>query len=154
MDNDEMRKDLLSRRSQLEKELAAAIKTRNDMDGKMQSRYDTQREEWAMQCDIIETQIERLDKLIAQLADVHSTPVQEVTRGSKITISIDGDDPETYVLLEQGGGVQFAGIAILSTQSPIGRGLLGAKEGETRVVDVNGQKLSVHLLEIATIQTV
>lgn len=66
------KKELLDKRNELIKELDESINIKNQMDGKMQSRYDTQKEEWAFRCELISRQLLITDQVISSLEDFHN----------------------------------------------------------------------------------
>ena len=141
--------ELLERRKKLKASLIVAEETRNQMEGKMQSRYDTQKEEWALQCDIYENQIEQIDKLLAKLQKLKDTPTEPtqdtVILGSQVELRIDDDDPVTYILLDESGGYKLKGISTLSTKSPIGKAILGIKACLLYTSDAADERSSVDL---------
>lgn len=141
-------KKLLERKADIEARLAEAIKTRNDMDGKMQSRYDTQKEEWAFQCDIYQHQLERIETLINQLTSTNIVSHEKVHIGSTFSLKIGDDAPVTYMLLEEIGGYEVDGLQTISIKSPIGKALLGVKAGEKISIEVNNNTLVLEIIEI------
>jgi len=144
--------ELLKRKEELEKALKAAQVTRDQMDGKMQSRYDTQKEEWALQCDIYESQIGQIDKLLAELQKLKEKPVvptqETVVVGSQVELRVNSNELENYILLDESGGYRLKGVATLSTKSPIGKAILGAKAGDTVIIDVRGVKTKVQIVRL------
>ncbi len=51
--------------------------------------------------------------------------------GSRVTIDLGDGEPETYFLLEPQSPKPEGGGAVLSTQTPVGRALLGHRAGDT-----------------------
>lgn len=168
-DDDELQV-LEKRRARLLESLAIAVKARNEADGKMQSRYDTQREDAAQDVAMYEGLIADLDLLIAQIKQMRSnvpanTPIDatvehehdsnRVMVGRRIAIRFDGGDREDYLLLDSQGGVELGTCQTLSTNSPVGQLILGASVGDVRslrIKDKSGQKettVEVEILEIS-----
>lgn len=161
---------LEKRRERLIESLAAAIKARNEADGKMQSRYDTQREDAAQDVAMYEGLIAELDRLIAQISLVQThtmagsstlsdtndlTATRRVEIGKLVTIRFDCGDSEDYLLLDGQGGVELGTCQTLSTSSPVGQLILGAHIGEVRrlfLQDVKQKQqieVEIEILEIA-----
>lgn len=145
---------LRNKRKQLEKAYKSAEKARNEADGKMQSRYDTQKEDWALDCNIILGQIEAVDEQIAQLELLGESSQQgtsTVQVGHIVTISIDGDEPEIYLLVDKFGGQKLKGKSTLSVVTPVGASLIGKKHGDRYKIEVNGNQMKIQILDVRTI---
>lgn len=143
--------ELIKRRDELEKSYVRAIKIRNEMDGKMQSRYDTQKEEWALEADIIAASLESVNKLIKQLQEVEVTQdINVISIGSQIELHFQHEDTtEWFILLAESGGFNLAGdITTLSAESPLGKALLGAKIFDTVSYEVGKNLLKVKIINI------
>jgi len=141
--------ELKRRRGEIEASLRAAIETRNAMEGKMQSRYDTQREEWALECEILEAQLKSMDDLIEKLSELGERNQGVISLGSFVTLSIDGDQPSPYIILADHGGKVVDGVSVLSTQSPIGKAIIGRREGEKIRAKVPDGEVDVEILEVS-----
>lgn len=140
---------LLKRKADLEKSLATAIETRNAMEGRMQSRYDTQREEWALQCEVIESQIEQVNKALTHISRLEKpTARKEVSVGSVVQLRFDVDEPETYILLDESGGYDLKDMVTLSAKSPVGQAILGAKVGDEVCAKVGNRTIHVEIVSI------
>ena len=144
--------ELIENREKLRVALKEAQITRDQMDSKMQSRYDTQKEEWALQCDIYISQIEQLDKLINDLNKLEENSIRtasEIIVGSKVKLLVDDEELETYILLDDSGGYKFEGGFTLSTRSPIGQAILGLRVGDKVIVEIFGTKKYIQVIEIS-----
>lgn len=158
------------RRERLLESLAAAIKARNEADGKMQSRYDTQREDAAQDVAMYEALIADLDQLIAQVTEVQTSShsslsvegcnedtdgATEVVVGKRVVLRFDGGEPEDYLLLDGQGGVELSTCQTLSTSSPVGQLVLGARVGEVRQLHLPSKDktheltINVEILEVS-----
>jgi len=105
-----------------------------EADGKMQSRYDTQKEEYAAEATMIQSQIDTVDRLIDCLENLQRPEsVDEIQIGHIVQVQVEDDDPMNILLLEDLGGSVLSGIQLISTQSPMGKAILGRKAGETVV---------------------
>lgn len=118
-------------KEKLESSLRDAISIRNQMEGKMQSRYDTQREEWARQCEIIESQIASLLGLLDFIYTNQSNEqIKRVCLGSLVELTIDNDEREIFLITEANGGIGFSNITTLSISSPLGKKIIGCEKNE------------------------
>jgi len=108
-------------------------KTSIDMDSRMQSRYDTQKEEYAAQANMIQAQIDRVDELIEMLSNLQRPEsFDQVQVGHIVNIQVEHDDePMRVLLLEDLGGPILCNVQLLSVRSPLGRAILGKKVTET-----------------------
>lgn len=141
---------LLERKKRLETSLAEAIKTRNAMEGKMQSRYDTQREEWALECEILEQQLVEINTVLEKLESINeqSQKQEVVSIGSNVELRIDEDDPETYIVLDGSGGLDLQGASTLSTKSPVGQSIIGARPGDKIRVKIKNRSIQIEILRV------
>ena len=105
-----------------------------EADGKMQSRYDTQKEEYAAEAAMIQSQIDRVDRLIDRFENLQRPEnVDQIQIGHVVRIRIEDDEPMNILLLEDLGGSVLSGMQLISTQSPLGKAILGRRAGETVV---------------------
>lgn len=117
--------------------------------GRMESRYDTIKEEQSKLADSIGMGIydqkERLRKLQYFWA-THSQPGQIVGPGSMVTVE-SGDGEETYFILESAGGriitLDDCEVICISVETPVAQYLLGHRQGE--IVEVQFGKRSRQL---------
>jgi transcription elongation GreA/GreB family factor len=67
--------------------------------------------------------------------------------GKLVTLSIDGDEPETYYLGSR--EEKFAGAATMTPESALGQAILGRGINETAEYETpNGSKLSVTIISV------
>jgi transcription elongation factor GreA len=126
--------------------IAAKINaSREEGDLKENGGYHAAREEQAHQ----EARIRHLQELLRN-AKVGEAPANDglAEPGKVLTVRYDGDsDTENFLLATREEGAEGA-LEIYSPESPIGRALLGAKEGETRSYELpNGSTQKVTLLK-------
>lgn len=93
--------------------------------------------------------VRELQELLAKAVVGEDPPNDGVAEpGMVLTVRYDGDDDEERFLLatrEEGGGE--GEIEVYSPASPLGKALLGAKEGETREYELpNGRNQKVVLV--------
>jgi transcription elongation factor GreA len=91
------------------------------------AEYDAARAEQSM----IEGRIEELEAILkkARIIDMDKKSVSgKVTIGSKVVVHIEGDQQEFMLV---GSAESDPSKGMISTESPLGKALLGAKEGET-----------------------
>lgn len=95
-----------------------------------------------------ERRIRHLQELLLG-ATVGTTPADDgiAEPGMALTVSIDGDpEPETFLLAESNVPTPSE-IEVYSPASPIGRAVLGAREGDTRTCQLpDGHTISITLL--------
>ncbi|SFP37757.1 transcription elongation factor GreA [Amycolatopsis arida] len=126
--------------------IAAKINaSREEGDLKENGGYHAAREEQGQQ----EARIRHLQELL-RTAKVGEPPANDGTAapGMVLTVRYDGDDEEEQFLLatrEEGG---TGPMEVYSPDSPLGRALLGAKEGESREYELpNGGTQKVTLIK-------
>lgn len=97
-----------------------------------------------------ERRIRHLQELLLD-ATVGSAPADDgvAEPGMVLTVRVD-DDPETETFLLAERGVPAApGIDVYSPASPVGRAVLGAREGEVRTCGLpDGHTISITLLSV------
>jgi transcription elongation GreA/GreB family factor len=120
----------------------ATKKTSLEMDSRNETRYDTQREDFAREAEMIERSIINMERLIKELEGI-SAPADgnRVCVGHTVTLEIDGDPPEKFLLVKQVGGVSLGDVVTLSIDSPIGAAILGARAGMTTAAKVSKTSL-------------
>lgn len=126
--------------------IAAKINdSREEGDLKENGGYHAAREEQGQQ----EARIRHLQELLRN-AKVGEAPAADgrAEPGMVLTVRYEGDDEEEQFLLatrEEGGS---GDIEVYSPESPLGRALLGAAEGESREYELpNGNKQKVTLVK-------
>ena len=103
-----------------------------EADGAMQSQHDTQKRDYAFEAAVIQSQIDRIDKLLDRFENLQRPEnVGQVQIGHIVRIQVEDDEPMNVLLLEDLGGSVLSGIQLVSTQSPLGKAILGKKAGET-----------------------
>ena len=137
---------LEERRQKLEASLAIAKKARNEADGKMQSRYDTQKEDAAQDVAMYEALIADLDRLIERLRLLNTTSQKDTVEvGSQVTIEFEDGEQQVFLLLDSQGGVDIGQHQTLSTISPVGKAVLGARLGQTVQVRLSKREMPVKI---------
>jgi transcription elongation factor GreA len=126
--------------------IAAKINaSREEGDLKENGGYHAAREEQAHQ----EARIRHLQELLRN-AKVGEAPKNDglAEPGKVLTVRYDGDDDtENFLLATREEGAE-GGLDVFSPDSPIGRALLGAREGETRSYELpNGSTQKVTLVK-------
>lgn len=142
---------LTRQRDETAQQLAKAIKVRNEMDGKMQSRYDTQKEEWALECNMLEDKLERIDQSIAQLRrlDASRVSIDRVSVGNTVTLILDDDEPVDFLLANAFGGQELSSRIILSVESPVGKAVLGMRQGDEFELELAGEMVYIRIVKIS-----
>lgn len=126
--------------------IAAKINaSREEGDLRENGGYHAAREEQAHQ----EARIRHLQELLRN-AKVGEAPANDglAEPGKVLTVRYEGDDePEKFLLATREEGAE-GGLEVYSPDSPLGRALLGAKEGETRSYELpNGSTQKVTLVK-------
>jgi len=73
-------------------------------------------------------------------------PSDTVILGSRVTVVEDGFDPETYTIV--GSAEANPGNGRISNESPLGRALIGRKEGDTVAFETPGGQVQMKLISI------
>lgn len=126
--------------------IAAEINARREEgDLRENGGYHAAREEQGRQ----EARIRQLQELL-RTAKVGEAPTESgvAQPGTVVTIRFDDDDEtETFLLATREEGA-YGDMEVYSPNSPLGRALLGAKEGETREYETpSGARMKVTLLK-------
>jgi transcription elongation factor GreA len=107
------------------------------------AEYHAAREQQGMQ----EARVRQLKQMIenAEIVDVEDDGM--VQPGKLVTIRMEGDEPETYLL---GLREQKGEHDVLTPDSPIGRSLLGRSAGEVVTAEVPAGQLKIEVVEVKT----
>jgi transcription elongation factor GreA len=73
-------------------------------------------------------------------------PSDTVVLGSRVTVVEDGFDPETYTIV--GSAEANPGNGRISNESPLGKALIGRKEGDTVAFEAPGGQVQMKLISI------
>ncbi len=146
LDLDELRRE----RERLTRVYDELIKASNEFDGKMQSRYDTQKEEYAGQANMVLSAIVRVDRQIAQLESlsVNNESADMVGIGSRVKLRIDQEEPFEALVISDTGGNKISGIQLISLNSPLGKAINGKHSGEVVEVEAPGGRFKVEIITI------
>ena len=127
-------------------EIAAAIAlAREEGDLKENAEYHAQREKQGMMQARINQIKDRLAR--AQIVDPADVPHDIVAFGATVKVlDVDIDDEEVITLVGDGDENYDEGKYLIT--SPIGRGLLGKRVGETAEIDVPKGSLTFKVLDI------
>ena len=143
---EQLKNELNELRSVRRREVAEKIKVALSFgDLSENSEYDEAKNEQA----ILEAHIQELQYTIdnAEIVDDDSISVDEIGMSSKITIKrVDTGKIETFTIV----GTNHANVreGLISDESPIGKALLGAKEGKTVHAETPGGTVELKILEI------
>jgi len=128
------------RRSELAERLRFAIQQGDLTEN---ANYIAAKEEQAF----LEGKILELEAILRDAIIIEDTePSDQVRIGSKVAITIDGGDPETFHLV----GIKEANPSQqkISHESPIGKALLGKRVGESAIAETPGGKIKLEILDI------
>ena len=115
--------------------VAAVAEARSHGDLRENAAYDAARQDQAM----IEKRIADLEGMLRNARIIEEDPSTRVNGvvavGSKVTVDFDGDE-EVYTLV---GAIEAKpSQGLISTESPIGRELVGKRAGDTATVQTPG----------------
>jgi transcription elongation factor GreA len=146
LDLDELRRE----RERLVRVYDELIKASNEFDGKMQSRYDTQKEEYAGQANMVQGAIVRVDRQIAQLESllVSNQSGDVVGIGSRVKLRVDQEEPFEALVISDTGGNKVSGMQLVSLNSPLGKAINGKHSGELVEVEAPGGRFTVAIIAI------
>ena len=95
----------------------------------------------------MEGRIRHLESILENYELVETEDGDVVGPGKLVTLSIDGDEPETYYLGSR--EEKFAGAATMTPESALGQAILGRGINETAEYETpNGSKLSVTIISV------
>jgi len=148
---DDALKELAESHRQLLISWDEANKTSIDMDGRMQTRYDTQKEEYAARANIIMSQIESNEHLVNMLKKILiSEKADTITIGCCVKLQIDDDEePLNLVLLDDLGGGSLCGFDLISVNSPLGKSIIGKRVGERINYSVANKIIGLRIIDFA-----
>jgi len=132
--------ELIANRPAMAQEINAR---REEGDLKENGGYHAAREEQGKQ----EGRIAQLQQLL-RTAKVGEAPVTEGVAGPGmlVTVRFAGDDEDETFLIGSREEAETAGVQVYSAQSPLGKALTGAREGETVEYETpNGKTMKVTL---------
>ena len=125
------------------KSVASLEAARNMADGKMQSRYDTQKENFALEAEIVQQILDREQALREEVA--YAELKHSVEPGAFLDLYIDGV-PEQYLFMNNQG--ELPDIRIITSQSPIGKALAGRIPGDKTTYSVGSHRFMVDIKSI------
>lgn len=139
--NDEL-KDLRGRRRpELHERIQEATESGDVSDN---SEYEELKDEWAS----LEARIAELEQTLDRAAIIQrELGDQTIGLGSRVTLRSDDGEEETWVLVNR----QEANAAdgAISTESPVGRALVGRSVGEVAVVRTPGGEMTYTVVAVA-----
>jgi len=95
----------------------------------------------------VEGRIQELNALLSNARIIEDRGTMDVVDiAAKVTIQVDGDDPEEYVIV---GPVEAdPSEGRISNESPLGRALLDHRAGDTVRVDAPGGSFTVRIIKV------
>ncbi len=127
-------------------EVKAAIKKAREYgDLSENSEYDEAKNEQVE----VETRIAYLEESLKHIViiDEKNIKTDSVSFGSKVKVNIDGEKETEYTIVGSTESDPFAGK--ISDESPIGKGLLGMKLGEEKVIETPRGNITVQVVGIS-----
>ena len=143
-----LEEELHVRKSIKRPEIAEKIKVAREFgDLSENSEYDAAQNEHA----INEARIKDIEETLKNVVILDQTQISKdvVSVGSKVTIcdlDFPDEEPETYILV--GMTESNPSENKISDQSPVGKALIGKREGETVVVEAPGGEFTYKIIKI------
>ncbi|QCZ48177.1 transcription elongation factor GreA [Levilactobacillus brevis] len=108
------------------------------------SEYESAKDEQSM----LETRISTVERMLqyAQIIDNDDTDKDKITVGKKVTFQEDDDEPEEYTIVGAAEADPMSGK--ISNDSPIAKGLLGHRVGETVTFPTPGGDMTVKVIAV------
>lgn len=138
-----------------EKQVRGAIQAANNSPSRMQSRYDSSREEYSMQAAAIGGGLEELRLLKAFLLGLlggQAIGSDDIGLGSLVRLDYGDGEDEHLLVVPNNGGDEFEinGIRVrtVSADSPLGTALIGHKSGEVVSFKPDRFPINVRIVEI------
>ena len=108
------------------------------------SEYEDLKDEWA----ILEARINELELTLENSAVIQREAGDEtIGLGSKVTLRADDGEDETWVLVSPQEANTLDGT--ISTQSPVGKSLVGRRAGDTAEVRTPGGSMTYTVVSVA-----
>ena len=108
------------------------------------SEYEGLKEEWV----IVEARIRDLEQTLERAEIIHREAGDDaVGLGSRVTLRSDDGEEETWVLVSREEANTLDGT--ISTDSPVGRALLGCRPGDSPTVTTPGGTIVYTVLRVA-----
>jgi transcription elongation factor GreA len=143
---DKLQEELVRLRTQKRQEIAQRL--HEAMEGGElieNAEYEAAKNEQAF----VEGRIKELEILLAtaRVIDESAIDNESVHVGTKVTIMEEGEpDPETYTIV--GAAEANPALGKISNESPLGRALLGHKEGDKVQVDAPAGSFTVKIMKL------
>lgn len=138
----------------LEKEADLAQEEANFHKGKMESRYDTFKEESQYKVDIYRSKAGKINSDISLLKDICrklSDSDVSIVIASIVTVSGDSGD-EVFMILPCGGGeivnINDIKVQIVSLNSPLGRNLLNSELYDEIKIDTGYKEIKLEIIDV------
>ena len=116
---------------------------RNTADSRMQSRYDTQRENYALEVSIGRDILEALQKAHAEIEE---SPLRyRVESGAFIDATVDGE-PTQFLYLDR--RIELPDVMVITPQSPIGQAIKDKIAGDKANYAVGSNRFRIEIMSI------
>ena len=133
----------------LEKAQAAAREGATHEEAKPENDKDTRALEASY---LARGQAQRVRELQDGIRDVEATALRDfkeapVALGALVIVLQDGES-RSFFVAACGGGLMLDGVNVVTPKSPLGRALLGAREGDEREVTLAGKTRSLSIVSV------
>lgn len=143
---------LREERESVAKSYESANKATRESPGPMQSRYDTSRHELSEVADATGKRLRELDQLLWAIKRTSNSPCERGKLGA--VLEVEEDDKILFFLIVSPGvsayTVEMGDFTIqsVSTESPIGRALIGKKSGDELKLTTPGGAREFRVLKV------
>lgn len=132
------------KRQEVAQRLREAMEDGGDMGVDSDAEYEAAKNEQAF----VEGRIQELEILLANARVIEDTGDRDVVEvGAHVTIQEDGVDPEKYIVVGRAEANPREGR--ISNESPLGKALIGHREGDEVKVDAPGGSFTVNIIKVA-----
>jgi transcription elongation GreA/GreB family factor len=148
-------KFLQEKEARTKKHVKANVQAANDSQTRMESRYDTYREEYSMKAAAIGGSLDDLKFLQGFLAGLLTETKERVTKimlGSVVEVDYGDNDRELILLLPCHGGdivkTSQGDVLLISIDSPLGQAIKDHEVGEEVAYETNDHKITIKIISI------
>jgi len=135
--------ELATLRTERQPALAARIhQAGEEGDVSDNSEYEELKDEWAM----IDARIRDLEQTLDRAEVIEAPATGEVGLGSRVTLRSEDGEEETWILVSREEANTLDGT--ISTESPVGRALLGCRPGDSPTVTTPGGSMVYRVISV------
>jgi len=129
-----------------EREIRRLKQDMRDMPTRMQSRYDTSREETSVIVDALVRKVIEFREALRELGSLNPPPGKSVGIGSLVRMMVGGQRLYVFLVPSIGGErliVDDETVVTVTQAAPLGAILMNREEGEAFSAEINGQERAI-----------